>query len=103
MNTNEITPENTYAAIDLGSNSFHMAVAGATGSHLQMIDKVRRPVRLGSGLDKNNNITTETLDRALECLALFQHRLRGVPRDQIRAVGTNTCLLYTSPSPRDRG
>lgn len=90
MNTNEITPENTYAAIDLGSNSFHMAVAGATGSHLQMIDKVRRPVRLGSGLDKNNNITTETLDRALECLALFQHRLRGVPRDQIRAVGTNT-------------
>jgi len=90
MNTNEITPENTYAAIDLGSNSFHMAVAGATRSHLQMIDKVRRPVRLGSGLDKNNNITGETLDRALECLALFQHRLRGVPRDQIRAVGTNT-------------
>lgn len=88
--TNEITSENTFAAIDLGSNSFHMAVANTTQAHLQMIDKVRQPVRLGSGLDENNNIDDATLDRALECLAMFQHRLREVPRDQIRAVGTNT-------------
>lgn len=90
MSTSEITPENTFAAIDLGSNSFHMAVAGATSSHLQMIDKVRKPVRLGAGLDEKHNITTETMNRALECLEIFQQRLRGVPRDQIRAVGTNT-------------
>ncbi|MEM7259012.1 MAG: exopolyphosphatase [Pseudomonadota bacterium] len=88
--TTEITAENTYAAIDLGSNSFHMAVANTTASHLQMIDKVRQPVRLGSGLDKHNNIDQQTLQRALDCLALFQQRLRGVPREQIRAVGTNT-------------
>jgi exopolyphosphatase/guanosine-5'-triphosphate,3'-diphosphate pyrophosphatase len=88
--TTEISAENTYAAIDLGSNSFHMAVANTTTSHLQMIDKVRQPVRLGSGLDKNNNINANTLARALDCLAIFQQRLRGVPRDQIRAVGTNT-------------
>lgn len=88
--TTEITAENTFAAIDLGSNSFHMAVANTTASHLQMIDKVRQPVRLGSGLDKDNNIDENTLERALDCLAIFQQRLRGVPRDQIRAVGTNT-------------
>ena len=86
----EITTDKTFAAIDLGSNSFHMAVAGATSTHLQMIDKLRQPVRLGSGLDKGNNITPETMDRALGCLQLFQHRLRGVPTSQIRAVGTNT-------------
>jgi len=86
----EITTDKTFAAIDLGSNSFHMAVAGATSTHLQMIDKLRQPVRLGSGLDKGNNITPETMDRALSCLQLFQHRLRGVPTSQIRAVGTNT-------------
>lgn len=88
--THEITAENTYAAIDLGSNSFHMAVANTTASHLQMIDKVREPVRLGSGLDKHHNIDAATMQRALDCLAIFQQRLRGVPRDQIRAVGTNT-------------
>lgn len=86
----EITTDKTFAAIDLGSNSFHMAVAGATSTHLQMIDKLRQPVRLGSGLDKNNNITAETMERALKCLQLFQHRLRGVPTTQIRSVGTNT-------------
>lgn len=86
----EITAENTFAAIDLGSNSFHMAVAGATSTHLQMIDKLRRPVRLGSGLDDKNNITPETMSRALKCLELFQHRLRGVPPSQVRGVGTNT-------------
>jgi len=42
-----ITADKTYAAIDLGSNSFHMAVASTTESHLQMIDKLREPVRLG--------------------------------------------------------
>ncbi len=86
----QIRAEDTYAAIDLGSNSFHMAVAGATGNHLQMIDKLRKPVRLGAGLDADNSLSAETIDAALECLAMFQQRLRGVPNDHIRAVGTNT-------------
>ena len=85
-----ITAENTFAAIDLGSNSFHMAVASTTDSHLQMIDKLRQPVRLGAGLDKKNNITAETMEKALECLSMFGQRLKDVPTTQIRAVGTNT-------------
>ncbi len=85
-----ITADSTFAAIDLGSNSFHMAVASATDSHLQMIDKLREPVRLGAGLDKKNNITAATLKRALDCLSMFGERLTDVPAHQIRAVGTNT-------------
>ncbi len=88
--SHEITADNSYAAIDLGSNSFHMAVAGGRQSHLQMIDKLRRPVRLGSGLDENNFIDPQTMERALDCLAMFQQRLRDVPTSQIRIVGTNT-------------
>jgi len=85
-----ITADKTFAAIDLGSNSFHMAVASTTSSHLQMIDKLREPVRLGAGLDKKNNITPKTMKQALECLSMFSQRLKDVPPDQIRAVGTNT-------------
>ncbi len=88
--SHEITPTKTYAAIDLGSNSFHMAVAGVSQAHLQMIDKLRKPIRLGAGLDADNNIEPATMARSLECLAMFQQRLRGVPAEQIRAVGTNT-------------
>lgn len=86
----EITADTTFAAIDLGSNSFHMAVASSTDSHLQMIDKLREPVRLGAGLDKKNNITEKTMKQALECLSMFSQRLKDVPPGQIRAVGTNT-------------
>ena len=86
----EITAEKSYAAIDLGSNSFHMAVASATDSHLQMIDKLREPVRLGAGLDKKNNITDKTMKQALECLSMFGERIKDVPISQVRAVGTNT-------------
>lgn len=86
----EITADKTFAAIDLGSNSFHMAVASTTESHLQMIDKLRMPVRLGAGLDKKNNITAQTMKQALDCLSMFSQRLQDVPPHQIRAVGTNT-------------
>jgi len=86
----EISPEKTFAAIDLGSNSFHMAVAHATDSHLQMVDKLREPVRLAAGLDKKNSITPETMEKAIGCLSMFSQRLRDVPVSQIRAVGTNT-------------
>ncbi len=86
----EITADKTFAAIDLGSNSFHMAVANSTGAHIKLIDKLREPVRLGAGLDKKNNITPSTMKRALECLSMFSERLRDVPPHQVRAVGTNT-------------
>jgi len=65
--TTGITADSTFAAIDLGSNSFHMAVASTSESHLQMIDKLREPVRLGAGLDKQNNITAKTMKQALDC------------------------------------
>jgi len=80
----------TYAAIDLGSNSFHMVVAQEDGSTIRIIDSLRHPVRLGEGLDKNKNITDDTQERALQTLSQFAQRLRDVPKKRIRAVGTNT-------------
>ncbi|MDO6459552.1 exopolyphosphatase [Granulosicoccaceae sp. 1_MG-2023] len=80
----------SYAAIDLGSNSFHMVVARLEGQSLRLIDRIRDSVRLGSGLDGKKNIKPETMERAQACLAQFEQRLRGIPRENIRIVGTNT-------------
>lgn len=82
--------DQSYAAIDLGSNSFHMIVAEPEGSSIRMIDSLRVATRLGAGLDKQKNLTPETLERALEAMALFAERLGDVPSENIRAVGTNT-------------
>jgi len=54
------SPE-TIAAIDLGSNSFHMIVAQHQNGQLQVIDRVKEMVRLGGGLDKKNNLTPEAM------------------------------------------
>ncbi len=79
-----------YAAIDLGSNSFHMVVARYHDNNLTIIDRVREMVRLGSGLDDKGNLTEEAADRALECLIRFGDRLRGMETENVRIVGTNT-------------
>jgi len=81
---------NTFAAIDLGSNSFHMVLAEPEGSSIRIIDGLRVPVRLGDGLDENKKLKKQTRTRALDALGQFAQRLRGVPLRQVRIVGTNT-------------
>lgn len=82
--------DETYAAVDLGSNSFHMIVANYNEDRLQVIDKLKEMVRLASGLDELNNLTDESMARAIQCLERFGQRIREVPRRNVRAVGTNT-------------
>lgn len=78
------------AAVDLGSNSFHMMVARAEGAELKVIDRLREPVRLAAGLDGDKQLRPEAARRALACLQRFGERLRGIPRERVRVVGTNT-------------
>jgi exopolyphosphatase/guanosine-5'-triphosphate,3'-diphosphate pyrophosphatase len=78
------------AAIDLGSNSFHMIVARVDNGNIQIIDRLREMVRLGAGLDADKRLTPEARARALDCLERFGQRIRELPAGSVRAVGTNT-------------
>jgi exopolyphosphatase/guanosine-5'-triphosphate,3'-diphosphate pyrophosphatase len=78
------------AALDLGSNSFHMVIARSEGGNLQILDRLREPVRLAAGLDADGRLTDASQEKALACLRKFGERIRGIPRDHVRAVGTNT-------------
>ncbi len=78
------------AAVDLGSNSFHMIVAQAEDGRLQMLDRLREMVRLASGLDERNCLSGPAMEQAIDTLGRFGERLRDLPADQVRAVGTNT-------------
>ncbi|MGD8310595.1 MAG: exopolyphosphatase [Chromatiales bacterium] len=80
----------TVAAIDLGSNSFHMIVGRVTNGDLQVVDRLREMVRLGAGLDERKMLRPEAADLALACLERFGQRLRAMPPGSVRAVGTNT-------------
>lgn len=80
----------TLAAVDLGSNSFHLQVARAVGDQIYPLDSLREPIRLGAGLTRDKRLDDESQLRALECLNRFGERLRGFDRHAVRAVGTNT-------------
>jgi exopolyphosphatase/guanosine-5'-triphosphate,3'-diphosphate pyrophosphatase len=80
----------SYAALDLGSNSFHLLIASFNQEKLKIIDRHKDMVRLAAGLDDDGHLSEEAQERALASLAKMADRLRGVPRRQIRVVGTNT-------------
>jgi exopolyphosphatase / guanosine-5'-triphosphate,3'-diphosphate pyrophosphatase len=77
------------AAVDLGSNSFHAVVAREQGAELHILDRLREPVRIAAGLE-GERLSEEAQRRALVCLERFGQRLKGIPRDRVRIVGTKT-------------
>jgi exopolyphosphatase / guanosine-5'-triphosphate,3'-diphosphate pyrophosphatase len=78
------------AAVDLGSNSFHMVVARTQQGHPSIVDRLREMVRLASGLDEHGYLDEASQERALSCLRRFGQRLRDMHAHQVRVVGTNT-------------
>lgn len=85
-----------YAAIDLGSNSFHMLVVREVASALRTVTKVKRKVRLAAGLDPEFRLSRAAMERGWDCLRLFSEQLQDIPADNIRVVGTATLRLATN-------
>ncbi|MGF1725118.1 exopolyphosphatase [Photobacterium nomapromontoriensis] len=78
------------AAIDIGSNSFHMVVARIVGQSLQIISRHKQRVHLASGLDEHHNLDHAAIQRGLSCLAMFAERLQGFTPDNVRIAATYT-------------
>ncbi len=78
------------AAVDLGSNSFHMLIARVHGGQIQIIDRMKEMVRLAGGLQADGKLAEDAMERGIACLTRFGQRLSGMPRGSVRIVGTNT-------------
>jgi exopolyphosphatase/guanosine-5'-triphosphate,3'-diphosphate pyrophosphatase len=90
-------PESSiYAAVDLGSNSFHMIVARDTGDEIQLIDRIKDMVRLAGGLDQNNILSDDAMERALRSLDRFGQRINEiyVPLEPTRCVRQETAPSF---------
>lgn len=85
------------AAIDLGSNSYHMVVARYTLGQLRVVDRLRETVRMAEGLDGRGGLLPEVRQRALACLSRFGQRIRDIPPHRVRAVATNTVRRLAAP------
>jgi exopolyphosphatase/guanosine-5'-triphosphate,3'-diphosphate pyrophosphatase len=87
--TDPNSPE-VIAAVDLGSNSFHMIVGELRHGQLVIIDRIRETVRLAEGLSDEGDLSRDARDRAIDCLSRFGERLRAMRAGSVRAAGTST-------------
>jgi exopolyphosphatase/guanosine-5'-triphosphate,3'-diphosphate pyrophosphatase len=87
-----------YAAVDLGSNSFHMLVAHHDGHRMRVLDRIKETVRLAEGIDRAGHLDAEVRQRCLSCLARFGQRIAEIPAQQVRAVGTQSFRRLAQPA-----
>ena len=77
-----------FAAIDIGSNSFHLIIARLEHGELRPIEVLAEKVQLGKNLS-DHQLHPDSIARGLACLERFQQLIERVKPDQLRAVGTN--------------
>ncbi len=78
------------AAIDLGSNSFHMVQANIENNQLVILQRTGEKVQLAAGLDSNLMLDEESMQRGLDCLANFAQSIPKLEKTALRVVGTST-------------
>lgn len=79
-----------FAAIDLGSNSFHMIVARIVNGSIEILSRIKRQVRLAEGLNEDCILSQQAIERGVACLALFAKRLENFSPENVKVVGTYT-------------
>ncbi len=96
------------AALDLGSNSFHLIVAKIEHGEMRPVEALAEKVQLGAGLE-NERLSQEAIDRGLGCLSRFAELLKSVEPERVRVVGTNALRVahnrheFTVPARRILG
>ena len=88
MSNEEHRPQQM-AALDLGSNSFHLLIAQELDGRVQVVDKHKEMVRLAEGLGEKGDIESSVAARALDSLGRFSQRLRSLDSENIRVVATS--------------
>ncbi|MFP6850341.1 MAG: exopolyphosphatase [Pseudomonas sp.] len=77
------------AAIDLGSNSFHMVLAKADHGEIRILERLGDKVQLAAGIDEQRLLSEDAMQRGLDCLRRFAQLTATLPEGAVRVVGTN--------------
>lgn len=77
------------AAIDLGTNTFHLIIAEQNGTELEIIYKTNVPVKLGEDITKDNLIIPTAFERGINCLKQFKAELDQHQITNLKATATS--------------
>lgn len=90
--------ENLWAALDLGSNSFHLLLVEQQAGRWRIVETLKEKVQLLGGFS-DGRIHPDALQRGLNCVTRFAQRLRSVPAAHICAMGTHALRSATNTQP----
>ena len=77
-----------FAALDLGSNSFHLLLARRCGDGFETVERIKEKVQLLGGF-RDGRLDAAAMARGEACLARFAQRLAAVPKQNVRMAGTH--------------
>ena len=78
------------AAIDLGSNSFHMVLAKTDQREIRILERIGEKVQLAAGITADLQLQDDAIERGLDCLRRFAQLIHGLPEGAVRVVGTSS-------------
>lgn len=78
------------AAVDLGSNSFHMVVARIVKGDIQLLHREKQKVQLAEGLNDDLVLSEEAIERGLNVLRQFADTLQPFAPQSVRVIATYT-------------
>ena len=101
MNMNAHRQQNQnalFAALDLGSNSFHLVLAEHKGDSFEIVETLKEKVQLLAGC-KDDMIAEDAFERARQCLRRFKQRLSPIQPDRIHVRGTQALRQAKNAEP----
>lgn len=88
---NGVHRPSTYAALDLGTNNCRLLVAKSTEDSFRIIDSYSKVVRLGHGLASTGELSQESMDVAVEAIAVCARKIKSKKAKSWRCVATEAC------------
>ncbi len=82
---------NTFAAVDLGTNNCRLLIARDAGESFRIIDSYSRVVRLGQGLAATGRLSDESMNAAVEAIAVCASKMKSKRVKRWRCVATEAC------------
>ncbi|WP_316798060.1 exopolyphosphatase [Pedobacter frigidisoli] len=77
------------AAIDLGTNTFHLIIVEIKDSIFKVLYKTNQAVKLGEGRINENIIVPAAFERGVNCLKVFNERIEAYNVDIVKATATS--------------
>jgi exopolyphosphatase/guanosine-5'-triphosphate,3'-diphosphate pyrophosphatase len=89
---NGLEEDSLLAALDLGSNSFHLIIARIEHGEIRPVETLAEKVQLGAGLC-DGLLADDAIARGLDCLSRFAQMLESLDIQRVRAVGTHALRI----------